>query len=328
MATDIFVGLWARNTETLISDNQGSRLHDLQQAIEATNAGRAAVADRYNFSGPIKSIFVAPEYLFAAEGQSGTSARALSDITRAALKKLLMEVSGRYPGVLIVPGSIIYKQVIKEFPLSYAPKVAKARNTLAEALRQPATNPVDSRISTEEKNRLIREGDLVDKLIKNRMYVLLDGAVRFSYGKHADYQEATGTDTDRGIFIPGAKAGLKSIEGLVFGFEVCFDHQKGVLKQLVGTSELPHVHIISSARVANNPKHMVTRAGGFTLHASSDIEATTVHYKAPPVTRGVTKLAEANLPVGNRRVADNVFEVASATVGGSTLKTFVVRFPG
>ena len=87
----ILVGIWSRDTETKLSENLGSRLYLMELALAATQAKCQALSAKHKIDGVIKSIFVAPEYLFSAPRDDPGAARAVSHITRSALKSLLAE---------------------------------------------------------------------------------------------------------------------------------------------------------------------------------------------------------------------------------------------
>jgi len=330
---DILVGLWSRDTTTILGENQGTRLYWLKEAVKATQAKRAEQAAQFADAGAIETIFVAPEYLFSAERRNETDARAISDVSRAALKKLLAELSSHYEKMLIVPGTIIYKVDLKQFPIHGAAKKLKTVGVLATAATSEAKNPVFGQVSAQEKNQLIKQGDAVSKLVKNKMYVFFGGEVVASYGKRADMLEAIGDDADQGIFVPGLKASMQAVGGITFAFEICFDHYKGVLKAVMGkTGSVADIQIICSAHVDNTNSNMMVRPGGFVLHASSKHECSGVFYKtnpAPPLAGArpaLVKPVPTIKPTGDVKTAGVIDKLGEQLIGGSPLAYYRIRY--
>ncbi len=328
----ICVGIWSRNTETQIGDDMGSRLFLLEQAARATHEKALALASRHSLHANIKSIFVAPEYMFSAERQDPTAARAVSDTTRSALKALLQEMSLQFPGMLLVPGTIIYKIDLQESPLRGAWKKAEALRALDVSLvpKDKKVYPVaDLQLSSVEKKRYLAEGQ-VTRLIRNRCYVFKDGSTELVYGKKADMNEAVGSDkgderAPTGIFIPGLKASQKSIGGINFGFEICWEHANGVLKSVVGTGTKPDIQIICSAFIENQTLNMVVRPGGFVLHASSRQSDSGVFYK--PMTGQNRQPPRATPPQGLAGGdAGKIERLGESVVGGSPLTLYLIDY--
>ena len=329
----ILVGIWSRDTETKLSENLGSRLYLMELALAATQAKCQALSAKHKIDGVIKSIFVAPEYLFSAPRDDPGAARAVSHITRSALKSLLAEKSRKFQHMLIVPGTIIFKMELAEYPILGEAKKVRALKILEVAQAKPKEFPVaeiGGVLSTAEKNRLLKEGQAT-QLIKNRAYVFLNGSAVFSYGKKADMVEAIGADSgpsDRpvGVFVPGLKAGLAEIAGIQFGFEICWEHEKGVLKTIASASKVaPDIQIICSAHVDNAKQNMVVRPGGFVIHASSKLENSNVYYKAP-VPQGAGKFVQPKSYAADEQQAqEKVLKFGEETVGGSPLSYYVIN---
>jgi len=100
--------------------------------------------------------------------------------------------------------------------------------------------------------------------------VFFDKAKVFSYGKKSnmgDYME----DEWKGIFIPGRKEGIKVIDNLKIGFEICFDHNFGILADHMGGSagKSLDLHVLCSAEVPNEQSKCMAKPGGYLVHAST-----------------------------------------------------------
>ena len=105
--------------------------------------------------------------------------------------------------------------------------------------------------------------------IKNRTYVFFDKEKVFSYGKKTNMGDYDG-DEAKGIWIPGRKEGITTIDGLKIGFEICFDHNFGTLADHMGsTGKNLDLHIICSAEVPNEQARCMAKPDGYLLHAST-----------------------------------------------------------
>ncbi|NYZ14273.1 hypothetical protein HL658_17085 [Azospirillum sp. RWY-5-1] len=120
--------------------------------------------------------------------------------------------------------------------------------------------------------------------MRNTAYVFLDNEVLYKYHKKGDFFESINT-TDH-VFVPSMKSPVVPIavdntNNLRFGFEICLDHNIGMLGGFISKQALntPHVHVVCSAAVQNNTAKMHTVDGGFFIHASSYQPYTVVYGK-------------------------------------------------
>jgi hypothetical protein len=135
-------------------------------------------------------------------------------------------------------------------------------------------------LSEAEKNLVVRQPVVLQRsfLIKNRTYVFFDTGRIFSFGKKSNMDDFH-DDTAKGIFVPGKKAAITKIDGLDVGFEICMDHDAGVLKMLMGSTRNLDLQIICSAEVPNSVGNCVTKVDGYTLHGSTNPKFSRVHKK-------------------------------------------------
>ncbi len=290
-----FVALWSRQTEAVIGE--AVRLNQLKEAIEAASAKFSSVNSADKFDGAIKWIFIGPEYLFTTDRQEGDdTTRALEPGKVSEITKELVKLSTAHKGMLLIPGSVIYQhgvaaqiggsnevvESVTKYEKSLDPTAVKG---MPQSLRKQLLKPFDESSSPEAKLKKLTETPQdITHVVKNRVYVLLNGNVVARYGKKADKHEVMGPKS--ALFIPGQDSGTATIEGVKFGIEICYDHQMGVLRAISNDTKVD-IHIVVSAFVENKVSNMQLRPKGYFLHASSDPAYTAVFYKP-----GKTGLAE------------------------------------
>ncbi len=332
MSSNIFVALWSRDTaRATLSENIGTRLYYLEEAVQ--KSWDKYKANQRDYKGEIHAIFLAPEYLFTNprdESQEGKVTRAISEPTKRATLSMLGDVSRKYTGLLFVPGTISYSLDEAKYPVTFKESRDKAlgqMKTMQTGMPQrvnqtlknlsPPGQPVPS---LTQKIEMLEKSDHIDYIIRNKMYIFLNGKVVAKYGKKADRFEATGDVP--GVYIPGQNSGLADIGGIHFGFEICYDHEIGVLKNLSGAKAVD-IHMIASAEVSNSTANMLAKVGGFVIHASSNRGYTAVYYKPTPAwksSHGKFQGAYAT----EKEAVDIVEIIGSEEVAGALLKYYVL----
>jgi predicted amidohydrolase len=283
----IYVALWSRDTEHKLNVDQDTRLSDLKEAVKAAHAvyEEQAKNTAYTFGDKIKAIFLAPEYLFTNKREEAQELSRAIDVTKAeGILTELCSFSKNYDGMLIIPGTVIYRHPVeKDAQALTGTKDIQAKLALSKAAQEDKTGrlsrlaPPGESFDIGSKVKTLEGGNGVTHLVKNRLHAFLKGKVVANYGKIADrYEVADKGGTD--LFVPGRQAGVQDIEGLKFGFEVCYDHDLGVLKALGGVNSVDF-HVILSAWVDGEQKNMLAREGGFVLHACSDKDRSNVYFK-------------------------------------------------
>ena len=113
----------------------------------------------------------------------------------------------------------------------------------------------------------------ITDLMRNTAPVFHGGTCLLKYHKHGDFFEAKSPED--GIFIPGMGKKTCGLNGLTFGFEICLDHNLGILQKALknNVDKQVDIHIVCSAAVKNVTSNMMNRRGGFFLHASIDDKA-------------------------------------------------------
>ncbi len=112
----------------------------------------------------------------------------------------------------------------------------------------------------------------VNQMMFNTAYVFLNGQIVHKYNKQGNFDEEFGDASV--VFVPGARRGVQTIEGIRFGFEICLDHAAGYLvRQSRGGGQVD-VQIIMSDFVRNDDlaQTLIIRPGGYLIHASTAID--------------------------------------------------------
>jgi hypothetical protein len=313
--TKVLAALWHRDTHDF-SVGTAATIGALRKALTATKQ-KAESQGIKPAQGVITSIFVAPEFLFTRsdDDRKEHSTTGVSRIRRDAILGWLDKEAIGCPGMLIVPGTIVFKEDITGRNIN---KAIQAKENLQHAMNPGqvqlpsrkrdiknyvtwearrdkfATDPANENLSEREVSKKVFESQieeltlaeriLVQKmpeviersfLIKNRTYVYFDGKKVMSYGKKINADDYAKDDA-QGIFVPGKKAGVATIGKKQVGFEICADHSIGTLKDHLSSTSLD-LHIICSAEVPAEKSFFAAKEGGYVLHASASDPFTTAH---------------------------------------------------
>ena len=116
---EIVVALWNRDTPKKQWAYNGDRLQHLRTAIEACNPQLNRILKP---NQPIKGIFIAPEYYFAAN-QAGTGMtngsfheRGISEADKDMIVNHMLSLSKSFPKLLLIPGTIAWKKSVMRAP--------------------------------------------------------------------------------------------------------------------------------------------------------------------------------------------------------------------
>lgn len=325
----IMVGLWSR-PKTVKSATTAHTLMALSKSLAATTE-RAGLSGIRNGADKISSIFIAPEFLFTSPTQDNANTTAIPQVKRDWVLGKLEEYAAKDPGMLLMPGTIVFKQALGEDlnkkaiasltnaikPFSHvAPKKTikphesfEARDKHMEADAYYKSQIVE--LEAWEKKKVNTSATTIGHsfLIKNRTYVYFGGKRVFSYGKKSNMNDYF-DDTDKGIYIPGKKAGVTTIGGLKIGIEICLDHSVGMLKQHMNGTDLD-LHLLCSAEVPNTSSNCATRRGGYLLHASTEDKFT-----------GVLRKPDKGFEL------EAVGEIGNVDIGGGKVRFYEIEVPG
>lgn len=177
-------------------------------------------------------IFLGTEYVL----QTSYAMRTMKQTTKEQVLAHLIGVSNACQGMLIVPGTILWRQ----------------KKGIVKAYNQEAADAFNS------------------------AFAFWNGNVKFRHDKHQDVAEIKDTDLkkttpdgehDRAKFKKGVGSGRFSIGDIDYGIEICGDHLHATLAQ---SGPQVDVHLLTSATVthdfANHIDRIAARDGGIFIH--------------------------------------------------------------
>lgn len=171
-----------------------------------------------------------------------------------------------------------YYNYNKEFADTRA-MVAKERMTMGQqgltCYDRNVTSEGNYAIQEEYKRALSNPQYL--HLAYNSAYFFLNGRQKHQYDKVAGFEEASLSSVN--VYTSTNSSPIVKIDNIRFGIEICFDHNRGVLKQFYANhagyihSDIttpPDVHLILSAYVENNHDNICVKNNGYFVHSSSN----------------------------------------------------------
>lgn len=285
MPKDVYIALWHLDTRADPGPREPSILHKLlalQRAITTSVSYFGQLGDPGG--GSAIRIFAAPEYYFA---MGGDYIRGYSADEKTAIVRSLMEISATYPGIILCPGTVAWKELMDRSQRRTVAADLKAR--IASAAGN-ATDSFARELTAARGNiktgRSITKSDTVTRWFgHNTAYVLHGGVVIAEVSKAANAGEFNGeAAADRVVMIPGFETGkidVPNVEGvtagkkLVLGLEICADAGR-----LTGFREEVDIQLlISASQIGQSP---AARPGGLYLHCDSNY---------PPRVRPIAEVA-------------------------------------
>ena len=249
---------------------------------------------------------------FGANGLPFTVSLGVASLWRRQLEEKIFALSKRFPGIVIVPGSIFYwksamrplghvklsntgqsyqTENVKDRRIGAVTKLNAEYKPVAEKQGargrteffnykkvydsfSPGTNADSAfRPSVNEKKDSLENANI--KILRNSTGVYLGGT---RYGKYDKQQDCFETFRPNEMaFIGGTKDECPKIGECRFGLEICVDHDSGCLRKR-NVSDL-HFHIVVSDWVKTKTDYMAMCTGGYFLHASSNHIETKLAYK-------------------------------------------------
>ncbi len=232
-------------------------------------------------NGPLQAVIVAPEYFFSGFNPKGER-EGISMSERDQLHVDLIQISRQNQGLMIIPGSIFYRDSISD--------MNRKRDIFEKTVVSEISTKIhgsDPRLFDYDPSKPHREiiGELggldKDAVIDpcfNECLLLLNGKHKL-YGKKTGYNETRGKDVSQTFFVPHVGKSTYTFEGYTFGMEICFDHNNGTLKRLLGPGGDVDFHVVVSDWVNTNNANMRIVKGGYFLHASTNKKMTKVYTK-------------------------------------------------
>lgn len=308
----MIVAIWAVNTQAMQQCTLGQRLGSLEKAaaVAYENITKRLGTLGLGLGDRPMGLFVVPEYYLAHPAGAGHHQpgdnRHISETEKATVLARLEQLSDRYKGIVMIPGTVAWRKPIlrKELndprtglpkPLSRQQKAINAVTRYAtdmniahgQALAVPLGNiPAPT---TQSKLALLNSGaagplinfSTVDFLGRSTAYVLLDGKVKVKYNKRGDFHEVL--DNDRTVFVPGILDGRFSLQAsppkqraISFGLEICLDHAFGTALRTTPNYGQVDIHIITSAAVGEQVDYLIAKDNGYIVHACSSPNASYV----------------------------------------------------
>ena len=166
------------------------------------------------------------------EGLKERRKTAYSEKEKDSIIKKLIALSSAYPNLLLVPGTIMWREYL------YLKKLTKRKSPVFN------TAPV---ISNGQEVHLYDKKNDSDEI-------------------KADYRLRNtdfGDQAERYRFSPGVATGLFEWKGLKCGIEICVDHEKGTLKKELGDGQKPNLHLMLSAGMTPKKENSCAGIGGF-----------------------------------------------------------------
>lgn len=189
---------------------------------------------------PLRAIFLAPEYMFAAPTLASNGAhlagrRQVEKDVRQELQRLFEQLSTRHAGILIVPGTVSWRKPMPQDIGEWTDKVAKYGRILRKAGKYtwnlPAGSLADHPVSDPTKTYLHiptpqeKINALGSYVARNTAYCYLDGKCLYSYHKIGDFHEVLnwGVGNKDTVNLPNKRPGRFEAGGIQFGISICYD---------------------------------------------------------------------------------------------------------
>lgn len=275
-------------------------------------------------NGNLQAIVVAPEYYFSGFDASGNR-DGISLTERDQLHVDLIQISKQNQGLMIIPGSIFYRDSISD--------MNKKRDIFEKTVVSEMNmklKKADPRLFDYDPNKpgrtVIHELGSLDKdaVIDpcfNECLLLLNGKHKL-YGKKTGFNEARGKDVSQTFFVPHVGKSTYTFEGYKFGMEICFDHNNGTLKNILGTDGGGvDFHVVVSDWVDTNTANIKIEKGGYFLHASTNKKMTKVYKKEPSgnIKKVDSKKKDSSHKLYMIDVEDKISDVEVPKSGSSAL---------
>jgi len=243
--SNVVVGLWSPNTHIQRKSTASTLVH-LRKAVSETYAAASASSQK----GQLTSIFVSPEFLFSQTGQDDQGTTAVTRRKRNWILEKIQSMASNWPGMLLVPGTIVFREDItpesaqkaimrlqhartpdpknfmgykedEKIRAAWDAKIKSAarqkRPVMAAYTTREVGSPADVEAYYEQqiaklKNEVVTNPNVLKQsfLIKNRTYVFFNGERIFTYGKKTNMDDFH-DDTAKGIYIPGRHEGVTRI---------------------------------------------------------------------------------------------------------------------
>ena len=294
MPTQLRVALWRVPTIVADSDIAGMMrnmisLYTHEQRLELL---REAVDEAVRHFGPAKAgtktinVFAVPEFFFANSHRLHFVDEHTKNLTIQGLK----EISKR-GDTLLFAGTVPWIKPMNRangfaaiFQSSRYDRAIKRTQDTRALFNQGGAEP-----RSVATIRSAKDGTLTGTLYwaQNTAWVIRGGEVVLKYPKRLNGVEINPEDQaflsakgDSIVWVPGARTGSFTLEGIVFGLEICAEHNYQALQTQMGANTVADVQVVVSATMKVQPEKCAhVREGGYLLHCDA-MEMPSVHRKA------------------------------------------------
>lgn len=337
---NMIVGVWSYNTwlNSNVANNQ--RMLFLEQAVAKLKDYRDTQIKSnepkwQNADGRPSMAFIAPEYMFAQPtpnqyGHQFMQERFVGENDKNKIVSELTNISEKYgKSLILAPGSIAYKVPLNEARYQKAIKdINSGRDLLGLNDNDPVTaspwvhhdpwtgnkTPYSALSSnTKKQDLLIGKTGTGGFIAKNTVFAFNRGKIIADYTKRTDFHEVlnygAGTHTQ---FVPGVTPGRMTVGGVTFGAEICYDHNRSILKNtptIDPKAADPEVHLLCSAYVDFKADSSRMRVGGYVAHGCNQHVHSGVWRKSPNAPHNV-------VPVAGKQIAK---------IGGGELDVYEIE---
>jgi hypothetical protein len=328
--------------DTLTPDNISAMkgLHRARRRLDQLRQGVRAAYERVQTDisthppqpGDYLTVFLAPEYFFARDCES--QHRFIEREEKHDIVRGLAALSLECPRTLLIPGTVPWWRPLYQ-GVDDNDRVAELRRRIHSAkIKQktsmgcryprlpgwgfatPSNNVARPKASADwdqgkrDIQTLIADPDQDPYIAQNTAYIAYEGKV-LKYHKRANFKELNGESEHSVVYAPGSVSGRFSVGPLLFGLEVCLDHDIGMLGG--GSGPSVHVQIVVSASVRFKLRHRHIVKGGVFLHADCQQKDTEIHGGKAPHVR-VTGHASSG-----KMLADGMLRLYKVTLDDSEL---------
>ncbi|TKC86022.1 hypothetical protein FAZ69_22220 [Trinickia terrae] len=222
----------------------------------------------------IRAIIVAPEYFLSRKYDAIRDGDVLfthRDIMIYAREEIA-KISTRYKNMLIVPGSAGYIKEVDKRTEKGKLRVQKALERLAEEDTGNAEIEYPRGVTDHAEYKAYWESKLASPqtslfVYSNCMFAFLNGSM-WKHRKTLGFNENKDMPDEFLSIDRPSDSAVVNIAGRTFGFEICFEHNQGVLKKLLGKSAVDF-HIVVSDYVEKDNSHISLKSDGYFIHAST-----------------------------------------------------------
>lgn len=235
----------------------------------------------------VVNVFVVPEYFFAYTHRLHFVDEHTKDLTVRGLTEI-----SRHGNTVLFPGTVPWIKPMKKgnaftsmFQSSRYNRAIDRILKTRELFESGKATKDDEPVSVQ-KVRSAKAGKTTGDVYyaQNTAWVMRGGEVLLKYHKRMNGSEISQADIDylktngdTVVWVPGIRTGSFTVDGLVFGLEICAEHDGRALQTMMGGA-LADVQVVISAtmRVQTDKSHV--RDGGYLLHCDA-VEAPSVHRK-------------------------------------------------